>query len=73
MVTVADENGKPIVIGAEPVKVVGPVRMGDLLVASDVAGYAMVNNQPAPGTVIAKAIDIVDIMLVVVHWGETCE
>jgi len=60
VVAVADENGKPIVIGAEPVKVVGPVRMGDLLVASDVAGYAMVNNQPAPGTVIAKALEAFD-------------
>jgi hypothetical protein len=60
VVAVADENGKPIVIGAEPVKVVGPVRMGDLLVASDVAGYAMVNNQPAAGTVIAKALEAFD-------------
>lgn len=63
MVTVADENGKPIVIGTEPVKVLGPVRMGDLLVASDVAGYAMVNNQPALGTVIAKALEIVKTMI----------
>jgi len=63
VVTVADENGKPIVISAEPVKVVGPVRMGDLLVASDVAGYAMVNNQPALGTVIAKALEIVKTMI----------
>jgi len=51
------------VISAEPVKVVGPVRMGDLLVASDVAGYAMVNNQPALGTVIAKALEIVKTMI----------
>ena len=30
---------------------------GDLLVASSVPGYAVVNNQPAPGTVIAKALE----------------
>jgi len=37
--------------------VLGPVQVGDLLVAADVAGYAMANNQPAPGTVIAKALE----------------
>ena len=57
VVAVADENGKPIVIGAEKIKVIGPVQAGDLLVASDVPGYAIVNNQPAPGTVIAKALE----------------
>ena len=60
VVAVADENGKPIVIGAEPIRVVGLVQVGDLLVASDVAGYAMANNQPAPGTVIAKALEEFD-------------
>ena len=33
------------------------MKAGDLLVASGVAGYVMVNNQPAPGTVIAKALE----------------
>lgn len=42
--------------GRVPVKVVGTVRSGDLLVASDRAGHAVVNNQPATGTVIGKAI-----------------
>ena len=54
---VADENGKPIVIGAEVVRVLGPVHRGDLLVASSVPGYAMVNNDPTPGTVIAQALE----------------
>lgn len=57
VVAVANENGKPIVIGAEPIKVLGPVQAGDLLVASDVPGYAVVNNQPAPGAVITKALE----------------
>jgi hypothetical protein len=29
-------------------------------VASNAAGYAMVNNAPAPGTVIAKALEAFD-------------
>ncbi|HNT73528.1 MAG TPA: hypothetical protein PKH77_00775 [Anaerolineae bacterium] len=53
---VADENGKPIVIGAEVIKVLGPVQRGDLLVASDVPGYAVAIDDPAPGTVIAQAL-----------------
>lgn len=57
---VADYNGKPIVIGAELIKVIGPVNTGDLLVASDVVGYAMVNNNPLPGTVIAQALEDFD-------------
>ncbi len=57
---VADANGKPIVIGAEVVKVLGPVQAGDLLVASSVPGYAIVNNDPAPGTVIAQALEDFD-------------
>ena len=57
---IADENGKPIVIGAEVIKVIGPVRVGDLLVASEVPGYAVVDNDPAPGAVIAQALDDFD-------------
>ncbi|MBN2004129.1 MAG: hypothetical protein JXA21_12305 [Anaerolineae bacterium] len=53
---VADENGKPIVIGAEVIKVLGPVQRGDLLVASNVPGYAMTADNPAPGAVIAQAL-----------------
>jgi len=54
---VADRNGKPIVLGAEPIKVLGTVHVGDLLVAADVPGYAMVDNSPRPGTVIAQALE----------------
>lgn len=58
VVAVADDNGKPIVIGAEPVKVLGPVRKGHLLVASNVPGFAMVaGGTPALGTVIAKTLE----------------
>ena len=57
---VADVNGRPIVIGAERIKVLGPVAMGDILVASDVPGYALVNNNPRPGTVIAQALEDFD-------------
>ena len=42
--------------GRVPVKVVGAVKKGDLLVTSEFPGYAVVNNDPKPGTVIGKAI-----------------
>lgn len=57
---VADSNGRPIVIGAEVVKVLGPVKRGDILVASSVPGYAMVNNDPVSGSVIAQALEDLD-------------
>jgi hypothetical protein len=57
---VANGEGRPIIIGAEVVKVLGPVRYGDLLVASDVPGYAMVNNDPRAGAVIAQALEDFD-------------
>jgi hypothetical protein len=57
VMAVADPNGRPIVMGAEKVKVLGPVLAGDILVASDVAGYAMVNNEPRSGSVIAQALE----------------
>ncbi len=57
---VADPDGRPIVIGAEVVRVLGPVQAGDILVASDVPGYAMVNNDPRPGTVIAQVLENFD-------------
>jgi len=37
-----------------------PFQAGDILVASDVPGYARVNNDPAPGTVIAQALEDFD-------------
>jgi hypothetical protein len=42
--------------GRVPVKVVGPVAKGDLLVASGVKGHAMANNDAKAGTIIGKAI-----------------
>ena len=54
---VADAQGRPIVLGAEVVKVLGPVQRGDILVAADVPGYAMVNDDPVSGSVIAQALE----------------
>jgi len=42
--------------GRVPVKVVGDVQPGDMLVASDTPGHAQTNNKPEVGTVIGKAI-----------------
>lgn len=57
---VSDREGRPIVIGAEVIKVLGPVRYGDLLVAAHEPGYATVNNDPRVGTVIAQALEDFD-------------
>ena len=42
--------------GRVPCKVIGKVRKGDMLVASGIAGFAIVNNDPKTGSVIGKAI-----------------
>jgi hypothetical protein len=42
--------------GRVPVKVVGPVGKGDLLVSAT-DGYAQVNNNAKPGTIIGKSIE----------------
>lgn len=57
---VANRNGKPVIMGAEPIKIIGPAQIGDILVTSSVPGYAMVNNNPAPGTVIGQALEDFD-------------
>ncbi len=57
---VADKEGRPIVIGAEAVKVLGPVVRGDYLVASSVPGYAMAAPNPTFGIVIAQALEEFD-------------
>jgi hypothetical protein len=57
---VADANGKPIVIGAEVIKVLGPVQRGDMLAASEVPGYAIAVETPASGAVIAQALEDFD-------------
>ena len=46
--------------GRVPVKVVGIVKKGDLLVAASTRGYAISNNQAGVGTVIGKAISTKD-------------
>ncbi len=60
VMAVADSEGRPIVIGAEPVKVLGQVQAGDYLVASDISGYAMATSTPTFGTVIAQALENFD-------------
>lgn len=65
VVAIADEQGKPMILGAEPVKVSGHVQPGDLLVTSAHSGYAMAwpgmgHDDPPLGTVIAKALESFD-------------
>ena len=43
--------------GRVPVKVVGPVEKGDLMVTSDVKGHARSNNNAPAGRIIGKAIE----------------
>ena len=43
--------------GRVPCNVIGKVAKGDMLVASNVPGYAIVNNTPAVGSVIGKALE----------------
>ena len=43
--------------GRVPCNVIGKVAKGDMLVASNVPGYAIVNNNPTVGSVIGKALE----------------
>ena len=43
--------------GRVPCKVIGIVVKGDMLVASAVPGYAIVNNDPKPGSIIGKSLE----------------
>jgi hypothetical protein len=43
--------------GRVPCNVIGKVAKGDMLVASNVPGYAIVNNTPTVGSVIGKALE----------------
>lgn len=43
--------------GRVPCKVIGTAEKGDMLVTSAVPGYAIVNNNPKPGTVIGKSLE----------------
>jgi hypothetical protein len=44
-------------VGRIPVKVIGKVSKGDMLVASAIPGYAIVEKDPKIGTVLGKAIE----------------
>jgi hypothetical protein len=62
VVGIANGDGKPLINGVEPVKVLGPVHPGDLLVASNQPGYAAAwpmpdRGEPPAGSVIAKALE----------------
>ena len=53
----SEANGQYVAIaGRVPVKVVGEVMPGDMLVASATPGCAEVNNDPKVGTIIGKAV-----------------
>ena len=43
--------------GRVPCNVIGKVAKGDMLVASNIPGYAIVNNTPSVGSVIGKALE----------------
>ena len=46
--------------GKVPINVIGAVAKGDMLVASSIPGYAVVDNDPRVGSVIGKAIGTKD-------------
>ncbi len=54
---VANDKGRPIVLGAELIRVMGPVAEGEFLVTSGVEGVAVAAEGYAPGTVIAQALE----------------
>jgi hypothetical protein len=50
-------NTLPIALtGRVPCYVIGTAEPGDILVSSDTPGYAVVNNNPLPGTMIGKCL-----------------
>ena len=57
IVAVAGKDGRPILYGAENIKVMGKVEEGDFLVGSGVAGYARAEAFPVLGSVIAQALE----------------
>ena len=51
------ENGVAVALqGRVPCNVIGTVEAGDMLVTSNIPGYAIVDNSPAIGTVLGKAV-----------------
>lgn len=61
VVGVSDKRGVPIVLGAEPIKVFGKVKRGDVLVTSSHKGCSEVGNDVSlRGTAIAIALETSD-------------
>ena len=58
-----DNDSHPAIAlaGRVPVKVVGPVNKGDLLVSSDVKGHAKVDNDAKAGRILGKAMEDTDV------------
>ena len=54
-----DDDSHPAIAlaGRVPVKVVGPVYKGDLLVTHGKLGYAKANNTALAGTILGKAME----------------
>jgi hypothetical protein len=53
-----DSAGQPVALrGKVPVKVTGTVKKGDLLITSDVAGYAIAAFNPDANAVFAKSLE----------------
>jgi hypothetical protein len=59
VIAVADHRGMPIVMGAEPIKVIGKVKIHQFLVASNTAGCAraLETEDPPRGAIIAQALE----------------
>ena len=47
--------------GRVPCKVIGPAQKGDLIVTSNIPGYATANNNARAGTILGKAIESCDL------------
>lgn len=56
VVAIADKRGLPIVLGAEPVNVIGKVNCGDYIVSAK-NGCGKAAKNPNPNTVIGKALE----------------
>ena len=57
VVAIADENGLPIVLGAEPVRVIGKAKIGDFIVPSDQKGCAKSCDYPQNYEVIGRCLE----------------
>ena len=55
VIAIADEKGLPIVLGAEPVRVIGKAKIGDYIVPSGIKGCAKATRKPI-GDVIGRCL-----------------